>query len=335
LSSLFPKLFCAALALSVPVFPRSQDAAQEATAVKAPAWTEDGPFEIVQVVDSDTLHVLRDGKVEKLRLLCIDTEERQWGRDTYSPSKPETAYGEECARWAQEFFTELGGDGAAEVRLRFPRGEEVRDVYGRLLCHVVLPDGKDFNLMLVQSGRSPYFNKYGNSEVLHEDFVRAQEDARRGKLGVWSADVNPAPSQKRPYDKLVPWWNARAAAIDSFRARCAEAPLAVLAAERPDDLEKAAGGGEVEVFGEIFRIFDEDDGSRTVLFRANDRERALRVRIAKADVAAHARLDLDGTLAEFRQNFLYVKGKLVASERGFEMTSTGPDAWRVAGPEPQ
>ena len=58
-------------------------------------------FEVVKVVDGDTVHVMRDGKVEKLRLLSVDTEEKLSGRGG-SATKPETVYGEECALWAKE-----------------------------------------------------------------------------------------------------------------------------------------------------------------------------------------------------------------------------------------
>ena len=95
MSPAFLKLFLAALAISAPALPRSQEAVAEATSVKASAFSEEGPFEVAQVVDADTIHVHRDDKVEKLRLLSVDTEERQWGRQGYSSSKPETA--SECS----------------------------------------------------------------------------------------------------------------------------------------------------------------------------------------------------------------------------------------------
>jgi micrococcal nuclease len=126
-------------------------------------------YEITRVVDGDTIYVLRDGEVEKLRLLSVDTEEKLAGNSNLGPNKPETVFGEECAQWAVDFFAARAGeDGPARVGLKFPAGVEARDIYGRLLCHVILDDGTDFNLLLVEKGKSPYFNKYGNSRVCHQ-----------------------------------------------------------------------------------------------------------------------------------------------------------------------
>ena len=66
---------------------------------------------------------------------------------------------------------------ATLVGLAFPDGVEANDVYGRLLCHVILADGTDFNLKLVELGKSPYFNKYGNSRICHDEFVATQAAA--------------------------------------------------------------------------------------------------------------------------------------------------------------
>lgn len=324
-------------------------AVAQAPAVQAPAPTPSSalaatsePLPVVKVVDADTLHVERAGATEKLRLLSVDTEEKFAAGGASSSSKPQTVFGEECALWARELFADLATEeGPARVRLVFPGGREERDVYGRLLCHVLLPDGRDFNLLLVRSGRSPYFNKYGNSLLAHEEFVAAQAAARAEALGIWDPATNRpdepgTPAAIRPYAELLPWWDARASAIDGFRRRNAEEPLACVSAEDPPALQAALDAEleTVEVFGEPSAKFDETDGSLTVLFRTADRERALRVRIAAADRAAHASVDLAGLLSEYRQNFVYVRGELTWSGRGFELRSSDAAQWRLAGPEP-
>jgi len=299
-------------------------------------------FEVVKVVDGDTVHVMRDGKVEKLRLLSVDTEEKLSGRGG-SATKPETVYGEECALWAKEVIDAVAKEGKpAHVGLAFPGGDERRDIYGRLLCHVILPDGTDFNLMLVQLGKSPYFNKYGNSKICHAAFEEAQAAAQKEKLGIWDPKTNEpktpgAPAAKRPYDTLLPWWNARAEAIDDYREQLANGDSNVAEADLATSVEAAfkKGPEEVVVFGQIFKIYDEDDGSQTVAFRRGSKETEIKVRIAKEHVAAHAKLDLAGSLNEFRQNYLYVKGELKRGKTCFEMKSTSPEQWRLAGPEPK
>ncbi|NOT30724.1 MAG: hypothetical protein HOP15_09790, partial [Planctomycetes bacterium] len=223
--------------------------ASQAVPDRAEARLDEDTAEVVRVVDGDTLEVLLgvppDGESVKLRLCSVDTEEKISGRASSSPTKPETVFGEETAQWARGFFAELERESGGELRvgLAFPEGRRT-DVYGRLLCHVLLPDGRDFNLLLVEQGKSPYFNKYGNSPIAHAAFVRAQEAARAARLGIWNPATNRAKtpgahSAVRPYARLLPWWDARAAAIDGFRARAAREPDGWLAAEDPAAIQLA------------------------------------------------------------------------------------------------
>ncbi|MCB9916602.1 MAG: thermonuclease family protein [Planctomycetes bacterium] len=299
-------------------------------------------FEVVKVVDGDTLHIQRGGQVEKLRLLSVDTEEKLTPGMQSSPSKPQTVFGEETRLWAEAFLDEYrDAAGKLSIGLRFPGGVEARDVYGRLLCHVVLPDGIDFNLLLVELGKSPYFNKYGNSLLDHERFVAAQERARHLKLGIWDPSTNvPAdpelPSARRDYARLMPWWQVRADAIEGFRTRAAAGEAGLLSAEDAEAVKRAAAAGAtVEVFGTPDRYFDERDGSLTVLLRSSAKDGAVRVVIPADAVAAFEGFDLRGLGEEFRQNYAYVKGTLEQGPRGPQLVTRSPAAWRRAGPEPK
>jgi micrococcal nuclease len=293
-------------------------------------------FPVTRVIDGDTLWVERAGQTEKLRLLSVDTEERLELGDSLSATKPGTPFGTACEQWAQQYFADLGRDGQpARVGLVFPGGVEQRDVYGRLLCHLVLADGTDFNLLLVREGKSPYFDKYGYSDVDHAGFVAAEAAAQAAQKGIWHPDTN-AGATRRPYDRLLPWWEARAQAVEGFKALHTKAPTAVVSAEVPEELEAAlaAAHPRVEVFGSIFQFFDEDDGSLTVLFRGGDKQRSVRVRIPAEERASYASLDLVATTEEFVQNYLYVAGRLTRGARGFELVGVRPRDWRRGGPEP-
>jgi endonuclease YncB( thermonuclease family) len=312
-------------------------------------------YDVVRVVDGDTLHIDLDGVTEKLRLLSVDTEERLHGNPNASPTKPETMFGEECALWAQEFFAGIAeGDAPPKVGLRFPpqwNGVGRRDVYGRLLCDVVLPDGRDFNVLLVELGKSPYFNKYGNSTICHAEFVAAQKRARAAKRGIWDPRANEpatpgAPAAKRPYPELLSWWQARADAIDAFRARAAKAPERCADAEEADSMARAfaacAADAEVdvEVFGSVDRIFDERDGAVTVLFRTGAKDDAFRAVLPKDAVAGDAgvklRARIEQSREEFRQNYWSVRGRLGSGGRGgWTMRAGSADQWTLAGPEPE
>lgn len=298
-------------------------------------------FEVVKVVDGDTIHVLKDGKVEKLRLLSVDTEERIRPNQKQDPSKPMTLFGEECAQWAVEFFAQLADeDGKTRVGLLFPEGEEARGTFGRLLCHVILPDGRDFNLMLVQLGKSPYYNKYGNSRMKHAEFVEAQRTARAKQLGIWNPATNRpetpgAPMYARDYDALLTWWQARADAIDAYELVVAEDPVGVFTSEDHEMLDLALLlGDEVSVFGTVDRIFEERDGSRTLLLRASVKDKALRVKVPADAVDALRPAELDALTEYGRQNYAWFRGVITSGERGFELVLRDPAQVERAGPEP-
>src|SRR5262249_7384025 len=163
-----------------------------------------------------------------------------------------------------------------------------------------------------EEGRSPYFNKYGNSRVAHAAFVRAQASARARELGLWNPATNRArtpgaPSAVRPYERLLPWWDARAAAIEDFRARAEREPDRVLPPEDPAALRNAFElckrdpAARVTVFASIERFYDEPDGSLTALLNPGSPDAALRAIVPAAERAA-LEPRLRASTEEFRQN---------------------------------
>ena len=301
-------------------------------------------FDVVKVVDGDTIHITRNGETQKLRLLSVDTEEKLSGR-AFDPAKPETLFGEETKLWAIDFFNGLANEeGVIQVGVIFPAGEEVFDVYGRLLCHVVLPDGTDFNLKLVEEGWSPYFTKYGYSRICHKDFLAAEAEAQEKQLGIWNPEVNkPAnesdPWNKRDYDAALPWWRARGAAVEAFRERSAGSPETFLDAESEEQLTAAVAAGKISsypksVFGAVDRSFEEDDGSLTLLFRTGQDKRAFRAKISPELRPKLAHLNLEDRGESGVQNYLFVTGKVVDGPRGFDIHLGHETALTLGAPDP-
>jgi len=283
--------------------------------------------ELERVVDGDTLHVQRAGKTAKLRLLCVDTEERFHPGQPSTAGKPQTVFGEQTALWAESFFASLARGGQPlRLGLCFPGGHEQRDAYGRTLCHVILPDGRDYELELVRTGHSPYFNKYGNSELAHAAFVAAQSAAQREKLGLWNPATNTpktpgVPAAKRPYARLLPWWNARAEALAGFRKRQAQHERGLVDGTDSAALERLVGQ-ELEVFGEPEGELREVRGGLEITL-----SKRLRVFVpGKAELADLGR--------EYHQNFFYARGKLERDGRGLRLVLERPEQLRRAGPEP-
>lgn len=293
-------------------------------------------FRVLRVVDGDTIHIERNGEREKLRLLSIDTEEK-YNKSNTSETKPFTRFGEQATGWAQGFLMPRSpSEGPIQVGLRFPDGMESYDPYGRLLCHVVTTEGIDFNLLMVRTGLSPYFNKYGNSRIDHERFVAAQVAANAEQIGIWHRYTN-QDGKKRPYEQLLPWWQARAEAVQSHRDLAAKDPLRYVAVDEPDALAAAIKSGprKVTVLALIDRFYEEDDGSRTVLLRSGDKRRAVRVSIPKELRGAMEKHDLDHSYEDFRQNYFLIDGTLQMGPRGFDLVGVTVDDWRLAGPDPR
>jgi len=298
--------------------------------------------ELVRVVDGDTLVVELDGVETNLRLLSVDTEEKISGRASESPSKPETVFGEETKLWAQELFAGLGK--RPRVGLAFPEGRRT-DAFGRLLAHVFLPDGRDYNLLLVELGKSPYFTKYGYSRSSHAEFVAAEERARASGRGIWDPATNQAktpgaPSSRRPYARLLPWWDARAKAIEDFRARAARAPDSHVDPGDPAALERAYErcaadpAARVTLLVTVERFYEEKDGSLTALLVPGDAARALRAELPPGTRKARER-ELRASTGEYVQNFWRLEGRVTRHERGYLVPATRPADWTRAGAEPR
>lgn len=187
-----------------------------------------GEFKVTKVTDGDTIRV--DGLDSSLRLLGIDSEEtfksesdrrafengwqqymKQKRGDKPRPAKYPTPLGEDALKWAKKFF-----EGADKVRLERDHPAEVRDMYQRYLTYVFVQKNgtwQNYNVEHVRAGMSPYFPKYGNSRRFHDEFVKAQNEARAAKRGIWADGVMAYPD----YDERLAWWNARGNFVESFR----------------------------------------------------------------------------------------------------------------------
>jgi len=85
------------------------------------------------------------------------------------------------------------------------------------------------------------------------------------------------------------------------------------------------------VFAAIERFYDESDGSLTALLRSGSPDVALRATIPAGERAALEPL-LRPSTEEFRQNYLYVTGRMERHERGFLLTGALASDWRMADP---
>ncbi len=118
--------------------------------------------QLVAVVDGDSLRLNCQGKTVAVRLHCIDAPEKQqkpWGNRS------------------REALKALAPQQLELVAIEKDRyGRTVGDVYTADAAHVLL------NLEQVKTGNAAVYVQYCEDKR----FFRAERDARKAKLGIWS-----------------------------------------------------------------------------------------------------------------------------------------------------
>ena len=100
----------------------------------------DGSYDIVQVIDADTVVALAGDVLRSVRVLGVD-----------SPEKGE-AYRDESSAFASAL---LSGE-----TVTLEQDSQAIDQYGRALAYVTLPGGQDYSLLLLQAGLATAFDRY-------------------------------------------------------------------------------------------------------------------------------------------------------------------------------
>ena len=131
-------------------------------------------YEVVKVVDGDTIDVNLDDKIERLRLIGINTPE------TVDPRKAVECFGKEASEKAKSILT------GKKVALENDPSQDERDKYNRLLKYVFLEDGTSFNLLMIQEGYA-YEYTYDLPYKYQTEFKQAQKEAEENKAGLWGA----------------------------------------------------------------------------------------------------------------------------------------------------
>lgn len=143
-------------------------------------------YQVVEVVDGDTIKVKIKNKVETIRLIGINTPE------TNDPIKKLECFGNEAKDKSREVL--LG----QKVRLQNDPTQDNRDKYKRLLRYVFLEDGTNFNKLMIEQGFA-YEYTYDIPYKYQTEFKKAQMDAERTKTGLWSGVCDAEIEDKRTF----------------------------------------------------------------------------------------------------------------------------------------
>ena len=140
------------------------------------AQDSSGLYQVVKVIDGDTISVDIDGTTTTLRLIGINTPE------TVDPRKPVECFGIEASNHAKELLT------SKQVRLESDPTQDERDKYDRLLRYVYLEDSTFYNEQMIKDGYA-YEYTYETPYQFQTQFKAAATYARNNKLGLWSHET--------------------------------------------------------------------------------------------------------------------------------------------------
>ena len=136
----------------------------------------DGPYEIVKIVDGDTIKLNIDGQKTSVRLIGIDTPESV--HPDKSKNVPEGKLASDHTKELLENMT--------SVYIEY--GEESHDRYGRVLAYVYLDKNTMLNAKILEDGYAKVLTIKPNNK--YEDyFLQLEEEARQNDAGLWSTGV--------------------------------------------------------------------------------------------------------------------------------------------------
>ncbi len=151
----------------------------KATAKVTQKPSASGEYAVVKVVDGDTVDLSINGKIERVRLIGINTPE------TVDPRKPVECFGKEASNRAKELLT------GKSVKIEADPNGDTRDKYDRLLLYIFLGDGTNYAKKMIMDGYA-YEYTYDSAYKYQAEFKQAQKYAQDNKLGLWAPNACPS-----------------------------------------------------------------------------------------------------------------------------------------------
>lgn len=129
-------------------------------------------YDVLKVIDGDTVNLNINNKKETIRLIGINSPETQ------DPRKPVECFGKEASLKAKEVLTNK------RVRVESDPTQGDKDKYNRLLRYIYLEDGTSFNKLMIEEGYAFEYT-YNIPYKYQTEFKKAQKDAELNKKGLW------------------------------------------------------------------------------------------------------------------------------------------------------
>jgi micrococcal nuclease len=132
-----------------------------------------GPYEVLYVIDGDTLSLSIDNADTRVRLIGLDSPEVD------GPYTQQECFSEE----ASVYMTQLV-DGQS-VYLEYDPSQDRIDAYGRLLVFVFLEDGTNVAAEMIKKGYAREYTYRGVPYMYQEQFQKNEALARASEQGLW------------------------------------------------------------------------------------------------------------------------------------------------------
>lgn len=145
--------------------------------LKAASPTALGTYRVEKVIDGDTIELKVDGRLQKIRLIGMDTPE------VVDPRKVVQCFGREAsAQGHKRLENQI-------VRLEYDVQVGERDKYGRLLGYVFLPDGSNYAEGMIRDGYAHEYTYQNQVYKYQQTFKSAEAQAQAANRGFWAEDT--------------------------------------------------------------------------------------------------------------------------------------------------
>lgn len=142
-------------------------------AVLPPATDSDQSYQVVSVIDGDTIIVKKGSKEETVRVLGIDAQE------STGSIRGQECFGDEGKEYAQALLQNT------TVTLSADPSQDERDKYERLLAYVGMSDGRDFGQVMIADGYAFEYTFKGRSYKNQALYQKTQSEAESEQAGLW------------------------------------------------------------------------------------------------------------------------------------------------------
>jgi micrococcal nuclease len=129
---------------------------------------------VIKVIDGDTIEIYQNQKIEKIRMIGLNTPE------TVAPNKDIECYGIEASSKLKDLLQ------GKIVKLESDETQENKDKYNRLLRYVFL-DGKNINQKMIEEGYGFEYT-FKKPYRYQKEFKLSESIAKEKNLGLWNME---------------------------------------------------------------------------------------------------------------------------------------------------